>query len=70
MVGAEVVIDGVSLVLPKNRYSATSGWLTKITDALVVSVALFRPIEFSSFNLADEVATLNESIKMFVEQVV
>jgi hypothetical protein len=70
MAGAEVVIDGVSLVLPKNRFNAASGWLTKINDAVIVSVALTRSIEFSSFNLADEVATLNESIKMFVEQTV
>jgi hypothetical protein len=68
MAGAEVVIDGVSVVLPKNRFNAMNGWLTKFEDSLLVSVDRVRQIEFAAFDLAEEVKILNESIKMFVEQ--
>jgi hypothetical protein len=68
MADAEVVIDGVSLILPRNRFHAVNGWLTKMENVLLVNVDSLRPIEFEAFNLADEVATANDAIKMFVEQ--
>jgi hypothetical protein len=68
MADEEVVIDGVSLILPRNRFHAMDGWLTKSENVLIASVALFRPVEFGAFNLVDEVATLNDAVKMFVEQ--
>ncbi len=68
MAGAEVVIDGVSLILPRNRFHAVNGWLTKLEDTVVASMDFSRSIEFASFDLADEVATFNESIKLIVEQ--
>jgi hypothetical protein len=67
MGGSEVVIDGVSVVLPKNRFQAMNGWLTKSDSSLLVSVALVRQVEFATFDLADQLTVLNESIKMFVE---
>ena len=69
MADSEVVIDGVSVVLPRNRFHAMNGWLTKAESSVLVGVVLVRPIEFATFNLADEVTTLNESIRMFVEQI-
>ena len=63
-----MVIDGVSVVLPKNRFNAMNGWLTKVENFLLVNVDRASLIEFAAFNLADEVTTLNECIKMFVEQ--
>lgn len=68
MVGEEVVIDGVSLKLPRNKFGAMNGWVTKLGATVIASVDLIRTIEFSSFNLETELRVLNESIKIFVEQ--
>jgi hypothetical protein len=68
MVGQEVVIDGVSLALPKNRFGARNGWVTKIGTNVVASVDLLRIVNFSSFDIEKELAVVNESIKIFVEQ--
>jgi hypothetical protein len=67
---AEVVIDGVSLLLPRNQFRAVNGWLTKAAQALFITVDFVRPIEFSQFNLAKDVASFNEAIKIFAEPLV
>jgi hypothetical protein len=69
MVGEEVVIDGVSLRLPRNKFGAMNGWVTKLGATIIASVDLIRTVEFASFNLETELNVLNESIKIFVEQV-
>ena len=68
MGGQEVVIDGVSLDLPRNKYGAMNGWVTKIGTSVVASVDLLRLVNFSSFDIERELETINESIKIFVEQ--
>lgn len=68
LAGKEVAIDGVSLILPKNEFGALNGWVTKIGTMINASVDLIRIVEFSSFKLEREVAILNESTKLFVEQ--
>jgi hypothetical protein len=66
--GEEIVIDGVSLGLPKNKFSARNGWVTKIGTTILAGVDLIRSVEFSSFSLEKELEALNESIKIFVER--
>ena len=68
MSGAEVVIDGVSLILPRNEFHAMNGWLSKMESVLLVSVNAVRPIEFATFNLGAELEAMNESIKVFAEE--
>jgi hypothetical protein len=70
MAGAEVVIDGLSLTLPKNGFNAMNGWLTKLDNVLLVNVDRTALIDFAAFNLAADLTILNESIKMFVEQII
>lgn len=65
----EVTIDGVSLVLPKNKFGAVSGFLARSEQVLHVSVQLARPVEFATFDIRKEINRFNESIKMFVEPV-
>jgi hypothetical protein len=68
MGGEEVAIDGVSLRLPRNKFGAMNGWVTKLGNTVIASVDLIRTVEFSSFNIETELKVLNESIKIFVEQ--
>jgi hypothetical protein len=65
----DVVIDGIDLDLPKNRFGAARGWIKTLGKGLDVSTALRRNIEFSAFNLENEVSACNEAIQMFVEAV-
>jgi hypothetical protein len=64
----DVVIDGIDLELPKNRFGAARGWINTIDKGLGVSVALRRNIEFSAFNLENEISAYNEAIQIFVEE--
>ena len=68
MAGEEVVIDGVSLSLPRNKFGAMNGWVTKLGTTVIASVDVVRTIEFSSFDIGKELEVLNESTKIFVEQ--
>ena len=68
MVGQEVVIDGVSLVLPRNTFGAMNGWVTKLGTGIVASADLIRIVNFSSFDIEQQLEVVNESIKIFVEQ--
>jgi hypothetical protein len=70
MAGAEVAIDGVSLELPRNAHRAMAALLMKSEDELSMSVHFIRLIEFGTFNIADEVASFNEAIKLFAELVI
>lgn len=69
MVEAEVVIDGVSLVLPKNPHQAVNAFLTVDDKGFTASVQATRSIEFDKFNIRKEIAALNEAVKMFMEPV-
>jgi len=69
MAGAEVVIDGISLTLPRNPFRATDAFLTTTDTLLWASVRLLRPIEFSNFKIRDELIAFNEAVKIFAEEV-
>lgn len=69
MAGAEVVIDGVSLVLPRNQFRAMNAFVTKLDKALGVSMTFMQPLEFSKFKVGDDLVQFNDAIKMIVEQV-
>lgn len=68
MANAEVVIDGVSLLLPKNEFRAATAFLLREEHYLSAAVQLFRTVEFAKFSLDDEVARCDEATKMFLEQ--
>jgi hypothetical protein len=69
MADVEVTIDGVSLVLPRNKFRAMNGFLARSGKHLVAVVQVLRYIEFDKFNIIEEVVSSNEAIKMFLEQV-
>jgi hypothetical protein len=69
MLDSEVVIDGISMVLPKNRFRASSALVTLADKTIMAVVLLVRSIEFSTFDIHNEIASFNESIKIFLEQV-
>lgn len=68
MADAEVVIDGVSLDLPRNQFRALGGFLFTTKSELDASVHLLRTFDLARFSIAEEVAYFNEAIKMFTEQ--
>ena len=68
MVGQEVTIDGVSLILPRNKFGAMNGWVTKLGTTVIANIDLLRTVTFSSFEIEKELEVVNESIKIFVEQ--
>jgi hypothetical protein len=69
MAKAEVVIDGVSLILPRNTFRASSGFLGTTKSGLIASVQLSRDVDLATFNIGSEVASFNEALKMFMEPI-
>jgi hypothetical protein len=69
MGGAEVVIDGIGLVLPKNPFKATDAFLTTTDTKLLAFVQLLRSVEFADFKIGDEIIAFNEAVKIFAEEV-
>ena len=69
MAGAEVVIDGVSLTLPKNTHRLLHAFLNTMGEEWLISAHAVRPIEFAEFDIADEVISLDKSLNMFLEPV-
>jgi hypothetical protein len=65
----EVVIDGISLVLPENEAGAKHGWLTRSDKELLVNVRLERRVNLKGFQLNDEITAINESIRIFAEEI-
>jgi hypothetical protein len=65
----EVVIDGISLMLPENASGAKHGWLTRSDKELLANVRLERRITLKDFKLSDELAAIHECIRMFVEEI-
>ena len=66
---AEVAIDGVSMMLPKNRVGAFSAFVARDDKHILSYVNEFRSIDFARFNLADEVAAFDEGAAIFLEQI-
>jgi hypothetical protein len=65
----EVVIDGISLMLPENAAGAKHGWLTRSDKELLANIRLERRVNPKDFQLSDEVAAIHESIRLFVEEI-
>jgi hypothetical protein len=69
MSDSEVVIDGVSLVLPRNPYHATSGFVARDEDMLFVSLQVIRSLEFAKFDISEEIASFDQALRIFIEEV-
>jgi len=69
MAESEVVIDGISLVLPKNPLRAIAGFLGVGERVYNAAVNLVRPVEFSTFDIHNEIASFNEATTIFLERV-
>ncbi len=70
MAGVEVEIDGVSLVLPKNPHRVLHAFLNTMGEAWLVSAYAMRHIEFASFDIRPDLISINESLRIFLEQAV
>lgn len=70
MAGQEVVIDGVTLELPKNPFRAYHALVMTSETTLDASVNFSRTVEFASFKIHEEVPALNEAVKIFAEETV
>lgn len=68
MAGAEVVIDGVSLIAPKNAHQARSAFLAVSAESFYLEIDFVRPVRFSEFSLQTDLASFNEAAKMFMEE--
>lgn len=66
---SEVVIDGISLALPKNPFRAMAGFLGVEENAYNAAVNSVRAIEYSTFNIGNEIALFNDATAIFLEQV-
>ena len=65
----ELMIDGVSIVFPKNDQRAYSALVMRGDKALRANVAFARHVEFSAFDLSRELTDFNEAVNMFAERV-
>jgi hypothetical protein len=68
MADKEVVIDGVTLELPKNPSYAYHAFLMRTGTTLDASVHYSRVVDLASFNIAAELPVLNETVKIFAEE--
>jgi hypothetical protein len=68
MLNAEVGIDGVSMLLPKNEFRAMKAWLTRLERALIITVTFGISLDFSRFNIEADLKSFNESLKMIAEE--
>lgn len=66
---SEVTIDGISLILPKNLFRAMAGFLAVGETSYDAGVRLARLVEFSTFDIRDEITLFNEATMLFLEQV-
>jgi hypothetical protein len=62
-----VVIDGVSIVLPRNPARAVSAFVAREESTLSIAVILFRSLDFSGFNIEEEMRAIDDSTKLFLE---
>jgi hypothetical protein len=69
MADAEVVIDGISLILPRNKFRAFDAFLGITDKTLDATVRSVRSVDFATFNISDEIVSFNEATKIFLEQV-
>jgi hypothetical protein len=69
MADVEVIIDGISVSLPRNQFRAVGGFLSRDDRSIFAIVRLVRNIELATFDIAEEVATFNEAVKLFVEPI-
>lgn len=67
MADKEVIIDEVSIVLPRNQFRAARARLGTIDNEVSAWVNSMQSVEFSRFDIGEQVAMFNEAIKMFVE---
>lgn len=67
--GVEVVIDGISMDLPKNPLRAIHGWLNKLGERVETAVLLYRAIEFSKFKINQGISNCDAALSMFMEEV-
>jgi hypothetical protein len=65
---AEVTIDGVSLVLPRNQFRAVEGRLSVTSDKVKASVKAIQPINLMTFDIKEAVVSFNQAIDIFVER--
>ena len=69
MLDSEVVVDGVSLRFPRNPFHAASGFVARDETRLFVALQVIRPIEFANFDVSEEIASFNQALSMFIEEV-
>lgn len=69
MAEREVTIEGLALVAPTNPYKALGGFLAVSSKAFFLALDFARSVEFSRFDLREEVLVYNEAVKMFMEEI-
>jgi len=67
MAGREVTIDGVSLTLPPNPQRVLHAFMGKQDDKLAISLFAVRPMQFETFDIAQEIASFSEALNMVAE---
>lgn len=69
MDGREVIIDGISVVFPKNEFSAKTGFLQRYDNTFGATQFFERAINFSSFDIASEIETMNSALTLFMDSI-
>jgi hypothetical protein len=65
----ELLIDGVSVLLPKNDYRAFHAYLSRTEKVLKATVGFAGLVRFADFDIAKEITHFDRAVNMFAEQV-
>ena len=65
----ELVIDGVSIVPPRNDFKAFHANISRHEKILKANIGFDRSVQFADFDIAKEIEFFSEAVNMFAERV-
>ena len=63
----EVVIDGISLLFPKNDFSEYAAFIRWRTDKLAAWQDFSRRVDLATFDIGNDIAVFDDALKLFME---
>jgi hypothetical protein len=62
------MVDGLSMEFPSEPEGVHGAWIQLAKKEMTVQLYAFRPIEFSKFNLIDDIEAFTSVVKNLVEE--
>lgn len=66
--GKSAMVDGLSMEFPSEPEGVHGAWIQLAKKEMTVQLYAFRPIEFSKFNLIDDIEAFTSVVKNLVEE--